>query len=81
MKLVLTAPAKADLFSATEFYNDHEPELGARFLSAVDAKVEQILAFPETPRWPTGPSAKPRSEASPTPFSMKSTRSSSWSWP
>ena len=48
MKLVLTAPAKADLFSATEFYNDHEPELGARFLSAVDAKVEQILAFPES---------------------------------
>ena len=46
MKLVLTAPAKADLFSATGFY--HEPELGARFLSAVDAKVEQILAFPES---------------------------------
>ena len=25
-----------------------EPELGARFLSAVAAKVEQVLAFPES---------------------------------
>ena len=48
MKLVLTPPAKGDIFSATEFYNEHEPELGARFLSAVDAKVEQVLAFPES---------------------------------
>ena len=48
MKLVLTAPTKADLVSAAEFYNDHEPALGGRFLSAVEAKIEQILTFPES---------------------------------
>ena len=48
MKLVLTAQTKADLISAAEFYNDHEPSLGGRFLSAVEAKIAQILTFPES---------------------------------
>ena len=47
MKLGVTALATADLVSATQFY-EVDPHLGTRFQAAVEAKLEQVLAFPKS---------------------------------
>lgn len=45
--------AEADLYDAAARYEDDEPGLGIRFLTAVDAGVDQLRRHPESAEsWP-----------------------------
>lgn len=46
MKALLTPEAVRDLEEATGHYADIDPDIGERFLAAVDATMERLLMFP-----------------------------------
>ncbi|MEV4901010.1 type II toxin-antitoxin system RelE/ParE family toxin [Citricoccus sp. NPDC055426] len=46
MKVILTPEAVRDLEEVTDHCADIDPDLGERFLAAVDAAVERLQLFP-----------------------------------
>jgi plasmid stabilization system protein ParE len=47
-RLLFTHAAKMDIKNAARWYEAHAPDLGDRFLAAVDAVTERLRAFPES---------------------------------
>lgn len=48
MKPIFTSTARQHVLSATEWYNSQEPNLGARFLSALSNLAQVLEIFPES---------------------------------
>lgn len=46
MKVILAPEAVRDLEEATDHYADSDPDLGERFITAVDAAMDRLLMFP-----------------------------------
>jgi len=55
MRVSIHPKALRELGEAAAFYEEQQPGLGEKFLSAVELAVEGVVAFPE--RWPIFESA------------------------
>lgn len=65
MKLLWNDSARLELMEAAGYYGHIDPDLGERFVTAVEAAVARLSASPQTPRKFEGEARKVRLERFP----------------